>query len=67
MGLEKYNGKRFIIYPYDTDIYVEGNKAFFDRKELIDSIELQHIKKESQLLQLLSLLTGKDQNEFKVQ
>lgn len=44
---------------------INGGEVFIDHSDIV--IYLETIKTEDQLLQLLSLLTGKDQNEFKVQ
>lgn len=69
MGLEKYSDKEFEINDgfnfRSTYIMINGGEVFIDHSDIV--IYLETIKTEDQLLQLLSLLTGKDQNEFKVQ
>lgn len=65
MQLVNYYGKEFEISKYcNLRIGDNGGVYIYDFER---TIYLESIKTEDQLLQLLSLLTGKDQEEFKIQ
>lgn len=67
MGLEKYFGKKFKVSEFCNLSITRKGSVYIYSFEASAAIYLESIRTEEQLLQLFTLLEGKDQNEFKAQ